>query len=234
MIGVGVLLLSLALQPLQHRGSDPLGSGARRGLCRADFVRAASAAALSLPGCAVLPLTPGPALAADAAPAAAAPDAAAVSQLRVADYAFRLSYPATWEPSSKPVKTHLLESILKGPAHKAQLGVTVDPVKISSLEEFGSIAEVSERVLKVEEGRDGVQAVELRRAVAEPGSPTYYVIEYAVASSRGKKMYLCKYCIAQRKLYVLQTQAALDSYDADADSIRTQLNSIVASFVVGG
>ena len=30
------------------------------------------------------------------------------------------------------------------------------------------------------------------------------------------------------------TQAALDSYDADADSIRTQLNSIVASFVVGG
>ena len=112
--------------------------------------------------------------------------------------------------------------------------MTVDPVKISSLEEFGSIAEVSERVLKVEEGRDGVQAVELRRAVAEPGSPTYYVIEYAVASSRGKKMYLCKYCIAQRKLYVLQTQAALDSYDADADSIRTQLNSIVASFVVGG
>ena len=69
---------------------------------------------------------------------------------------------------------------------------------------------------------------------AEPGSPTYYVIEYAVANSRGKKMYLCKYCIAQRKLYVLQTQAVLDSYDADADNIRTQLNSIVASFVVGG
>ena len=42
---------------------------------------------------------------------------------------------------------------------------------------------------------------------AEEGEPPYYLIEYLVESSRGRKVYLCKYCIYNQKLYVLQAQA---------------------------
>ena len=40
-----------------------------------------------------------------------------------------------------------------------KLGLTVDPVKIDSLEQFGTLATVTDRVLTVEEGRDGVTDV---------------------------------------------------------------------------
>ena len=40
-----------------------------------------------------------------------------------------------------------------------KLGVTVDPVRINSLEAFGSLTEVTERVLSVEKTRDGVNQV---------------------------------------------------------------------------
>lgn len=40
-----------------------------------------------------------------------------------------------------------------------------------------------------------------------------------------------KYCIANRKLYVLQAQANADAYDAD-DAVRSVLGGLVSSFKV--
>ena len=71
---------------------------------------------------------------------------------------------------------------------------------------------------------------------AEEGEPPYYLIEYLVESSRGRKVYLCKYCINNQKLYVLQAQAKQDTFDAANDaSVRETLAAAVASFgVLGG
>eukprot|EP00967_Tisochrysis_lutea_P044460 scaffold53953_cov39-Tisochrysis_lutea.AAC.1 len=80
---------------------------------------------------------------------------APLSALSDASLGYALVYPEGWAPSPKPVKTHLSESLLKGPAHKAQLGLTVDPVKIDSLEQFGSLQQV--RLLPPLPGRGGRQ-----------------------------------------------------------------------------
>ena len=115
-----------------------------------------------------------------------------------------------------------------------KVGVTVDPVKIDSLEQFGTPEQTAERVLAVEEGRDGVKSVTLRelRAESSEGEPTYYNIEYATLSSRGKKLFCCKYCIANRRLYVLQVQAKLDDFDADR-ALRDEVRAVAGSFRVG-
>ena len=186
---------------------------------------------------------------------------AAASELRDAEFAYRLTYPDDWSEAGKPVKTHLHEVLLSAPSGpaKMKLGVTVDPVKIDSLEAFGNLeqvclhrrasqarpsqiltafacSQVTSRVLGVEEGRDGVKSVKLRANAAEAadpaaGKPSYYTIEYATVNKRGDKLYCCKYCIANKRLYVLQAQASLTAFDDD-ESVRAGLRSIVGSFLV--
>ena len=97
-------------------------------------------------------------------------------------------------------------------------------------------SQVTKRVLGVEETRDGVKSVTLRANAAEAGdaeagTPSYYTIEYATVSSRGTKIFCCKYCIANRKLYVLQAQANLDAFDSDAN-VKRDLRGVVSSFQV--
>ena len=166
------------------------------------------------------------------------PAYAALSTLADAQYSYSLSYPHDWSEAGKPVKTHLHEVLLSAPSSPARmkLGVTVDPVKINSLAEFGTLDFVTKKVLGVEETRDGVKSVTLRANAAEDGDaelkrPSYYTIEYATVSSRGTKMFLCKYCICNGKLYVLQAQANLDAFDAEAE-VRDALRGVVGSFQV--
>ena len=166
---------------------------------------------------------------------AAAPLRAGGRRAELADAAlgFRLAYPADWSAAPKPVKTHQYEALLEAPAPRGvKLGLTVDPVKIDSLEQFGTLATVTDRVLTVEEGRDGVTDVKLRGAAEErPAGTLYYAIVYEVTSSRGKKVYLCRYAIARGRLFVLQLQAPADTWDADA-GVRDALGAIAASLEV--
>ena len=70
---------------------------------------------------------------------------------------------------------------------------------------------------------------------AEEGEPPYYLIEYTVESSRGRKVYVCKYCIFNKRLYVLQAQAKQDTFDAKDEagaSVRETLRAAVSSFRV--
>ena len=87
-------------------------------------------------------------------------------------------------------------------------------------------------MLAVEEGRDGVTSVTLRANAAEAGNatlgtPSYYTIDWVTVSSRGTKIYCCKYCIANvdgkgGKLYVLQAQANAAAYD-ESEEVRGAL-----------
>ena len=61
------------------------------------------------------------------------------------EFAYRVAYPSDWSDAPKPVRTHLHELLLSAPSSEARmkLGVTVDPVKIDSLEAFGNLDQVS-------------------------------------------------------------------------------------------
>ena len=167
-------------------------------------------------------------------PAAPLPARAHAAERVDDQFSYRLAYPDDWKDGSKPVKTHLHELLLSSPTGRGvKLGVTVDPVKIDSLEAFGTLEQTTERVLGVERGRDGVKEVLLRANAAEvsEGQPTYYTINYVTDSSRGTKVFCCKYCIANKRLYVLQAQANVDAFDSD-EAVRDVLRDLVKSFRV--
>lgn len=125
-------------------------------------------------------------LAAIAVASPTAPALASIANLRDEQFGYTLSYPDDWVPAPKPVKTHLSESLLQSPIRGVSLGVTVDPVKINSLTQFGTaeqasqnsaankakhddthrptrVAQVAARVLDTELTRDGVKDVFLRK-----------------------------------------------------------------------
>ena len=77
-------------------------------------------------------------LAAIAVASPTAPALASIANLRDEQFGYTLSYPDDWVPAPKPVKTHLSESLLQSPIRGVSLGVTVDPVKINSLTQFGT------------------------------------------------------------------------------------------------
>ncbi|KAL3896192.1 MAG: hypothetical protein SGPRY_013327, partial [Prymnesium sp.] len=146
-------------------------------------------------------------------------------------FKYELLLPLEWESKPKPVKTHQHEALFAGPGPGAmKAGITVDPVKIKALEDFGTPEEVAERIITVEKGRDGVKTVSLRQVDAARGSPSYYTVEYLTESSRGIKVFRCKYCITSRGLYVLQAQANANVFDAQDASVRDSVRNIVDSF----
>ena len=83
-------------------------------------------------------------LAAIAVASPTAPALASIASLRDQQFGYTLSYPDDWVPAPKPVKTHLSESLLQSPIRGVSLGVTVDPVKISSLTQFGTAEQASQ------------------------------------------------------------------------------------------
>lgn len=58
----------------------------------------------------------------------------------------------TYKKSNKPVKTHMDEVQFKK-SGGTEVGITVDPVKIDSLEQFGTPKQVAKRVLDAEVSR---------------------------------------------------------------------------------
>ncbi|CAM9566898.1 unnamed protein product, partial [Ectocarpus sp. 12 AP-2014] len=72
------------------------------------------------------------------------------------DGSFALRYPVGFKGFSKPLKTHKVEVNFKSEEVKGyEVGVAIDPVRIESLETFGTPEEVGARVLKVEQAKDG-------------------------------------------------------------------------------
>ncbi|GMH59409.1 hypothetical protein TrRE_jg13422, partial [Triparma retinervis] len=85
--------------------------------------------------------------------------------------------------TNKPLQTHLHESTWSLPP-LGTVSVTLDPVRISSLSDFGSLPVVAARVLAAEEGRDGVdEATLLYSSVLGGGG---YLVRYGTRGKRPK------------------------------------------------
>ncbi|KAJ1463015.1 hypothetical protein M885DRAFT_610045 [Pelagophyceae sp. CCMP2097] len=136
-----------------------------------------------------------------------------------ADYGF--SHPAAFESKPKPLRTHADEVLLK--RGSSQIGVVVDPVKISTLADFGTLDFVGEKVVTSERGRDGVTSAELlSTASAEQNGLLYYDLDYANECSRGDTRFLARCVVSKGKLYVFTAQAKVKDWGPDVSEALTK------------
>lgn len=144
---------------------------------------------------------------------------------------FKFSYtvtpPSNFEPGNKPLKTHLDEINFSPPDVRGYtVGVTVDPVRIGSIQEFGTPEEVAARVVTAEVNRDGVFEVTLAKDPVEDAAGCYD-IEYISDGKRGKKRFSTRIYIKDGFLYVLTVQ----SKEAEFDAVREkEVQQTVKSF----
>ena len=144
---------------------------------------------------------------------------------------FKFSYtiltPPSFEAGTKPLKTHLDEINFSPPDVRGYtVGVTVDPVRIGSIQEFGTPEEVAARVVTAEVNRDGVFEVTLAKDPVEDAAGCYD-IEYISDGKRGKKRFSTRIYIKDGFLYVLTVQ----SKEAEFDTVRArEVQQTVKSF----
>ena len=145
-------------------------------------------------------------------------------------FAYQFQPPNGAIQTGKPLKTHLDEVNFKVPETSIQFGITVDPVRINSLREFGTPEEVAAKVVLAEVNRDGVTDVTL---VLDPQQFTsqgvlYYELNYLSVGKRGLKHFVARFAIAQQKLYTMTAQCKEEDYN----EVKSRLQSAVESFSV--
>ncbi len=133
-------------------------------------------------------------------------------------FSYTVTPPSSFVASNKPLKTHLDEINFAPPDIRGYtLGITVDPVRISSIQQFGSPEEVAARVVTAEVARDGVFEVTLakdpKEDAASGGGDGGYDIEYISDGKRGKKRFVTRIYVKNGFLYVLTVQSKESEYD---------------------
>uniref|UniRef100_A0A7S1Z306 PsbP C-terminal domain-containing protein n=1 Tax=Ditylum brightwellii TaxID=49249 RepID=A0A7S1Z306_9STRA len=130
-------------------------------------------------------------------------------------YAYEFLPPAGFKEGNKPLKTHLDEVNFakEGAPRGYQYGVTVDPVRIDSLRQFGTPEEVAARVVTAEVNRDGIFQVTLVKDPVENPNNGCYEIDYLSDGKRGKKNFVTRIFIQKNMLYVLTAQAKVENYE---------------------
>jgi hypothetical protein len=161
---------------------------------------------------------------------------------RTPNYAYEFQPPSNFQAGNKPLKTHLDEANFASSSSSAatykkgyQFGITVDPVRIQSLADFGTPEEVAAKVVLAELKRDGVFDVTLMRDPVATVAPrtnrssqasSYYQLDYLSVGKRGPKRFVAKFYIADQMLYALTAQCLADDYEV----VQTELLAAVDSF----
>lgn len=122
-------------------------------------------------------------------------------------FAYSFKIPSGFLPGNKPLKTHLDEINFSSETIKSyQYGITVDPVRINSMQEFGTPEEVAAKVVLAEVKRDGVFDVTL---MEDPlAGPNFVQLNYKSEGKRGTKRFVTKFYISKQKLYALTAQVS--------------------------
>ena len=133
--------------------------------------------------------------------------------------------------SPKPVKTHEKEVYLKSESSRGfNAGVTVDKVKINSIEEFATPAALAKKVVDVEKSKDGVFEADIisygesKSPVSASARPSYD-IEYKIASSHGNNHYVIKATVVNGKLYVFTVATKEDNFPQLSETARAIVDS---------
>jgi len=142
-------------------------------------------------------------------------------------FAYQFQPPLNFEAGKKPLQTHLDEVNFKSKSQSGyQFGITVDPVRINSLRQFGTPEEVAAKVVLAEVNRDGVTDVTLIQDPYE--GPDFYQLNYKSQGKRGIKRYVAKFYISKQMLYALTAQCKEDDYS----NLEKEMLQAVDSFQV--
>lgn len=150
---------------------------------------------------------------------------------------YLLKYPESWEVTGKAGA----DVLFKDPARRGvNIGVTILPVRIDSVAEYGDLQNVSEKILQAERAKDGSLSAEMmnKESLILPGSGVQaYDYEYEVGTTRGTKRILSRVCIRDRKLYVVNGTLSCGKVDAcqfdeDGNRILKLMRQSVESFDV--
>ena len=149
---------------------------------------------------------------------------------------FRLSYPRGWEQVSKSGAALLL----RDPTDKfAQIGVTVTPIKISSLSSYGTLHEIGEKLLKAEETKEtsvpgGAVLLSEKERTGMRSGLKFYDFDYQLTTTHGKKRVMSSVVVDSGKLFIMNIQTVGRLNDSVKDPQRANpLTDYVNTFDVG-
>jgi hypothetical protein len=128
----------------------------------------------------------------------------------------------------KPLKTHVEEMNIVSTLYRGyQYGITVDPIRISSLQQFGTPTEIATKVVMAEMNRDGVQGVTLMKdPMVLCDNHNGLLLNYQSTGTRGIQRYIVKLIVStDQKLYVLTGQCRDSDYDTLANEIDQAMNN---------
>ncbi len=128
---------------------------------------------------------------------------------------FKLVPPSGWSQGSKSGAAVLF----KDPSYKFNnLGVTVTPVRVSSLEAFGTAEETADKLIAFEKNKESTKVATVNSASArkaasseagsgsESESVLYYDFDYSLETTRGNKRVVSTVTIVNSKLYIANGQ----------------------------
>nr|ADE76588.1 unknown [Picea sitchensis] len=144
---------------------------------------------------------------------------------------FTLLKPSDWNKVDKAGATVLFED---PDVRTNNIGVVVNPVRISSLKDFGTPQDVADKLLKAERKKPSTNDVQLIRIAEKAihGDIPLYELEYSLDSSRGIKRVLSAVTVASKKLYLLNISYS-DSPDKPLlPNARMRLEQVLDSFDV--
>ena len=142
------------------------------------------------------------------------------------------------------------------------LGVTVTPLKISSLDQFGAIEKAGQRILGVERAKvpttrpastrsasictpcglplspfmaqESTKSIDMtRQEVRDANGTKFYDFDYVIDTTRGTKRVLSYVTIVNKKLYIVNgTIKCSKGSCAGVDNVAQLLDSAMKSFIV--
>ncbi|KAL3161295.1 hypothetical protein ABBQ38_009651 [Trebouxia sp. C0009 RCD-2024] len=128
-----------------------------------------------------------------------------------------LDRPTSWEQTSKAGADVLFTDPLR---KSTTVGVTVNPIKIVGLQQFGDVETVRKKLIDTEKQKESTKGVMLISESSRNGKTgtLIYDIEYELDSTRGRKRILSTVAIAQKKLFIVNGNMKCDAGGCNEDS----------------
>lgn len=149
---------------------------------------------------------------------------------------YSLAVPSGWEKKEKAGADVLFED----PSRRStSVGVTVSPVRVESIQQFGTLEAVGRRLLDAEAKKESTLDVAIVGESERSGraGALLYAYEYELSSTRGRKRIVNTVTITGSKLYILNGQYKCDKEACGPDEATQQalgaLRAVASSFDAG-
>ncbi|KAL3687900.1 hypothetical protein R1sor_014209 [Riccia sorocarpa] len=142
---------------------------------------------------------------------------------------FSMLRPADWNKVDKPGASVYFED---PQSSKNNIGVTVNPVRIPSLKAFGTVDDVTQKLIAAERDKPStkeMQVIRVQERQLSKDTPLYQ-LEYTLDTSRGSKRVLTAVTVAANKLYILNIVYTDGSKSPAPVAIDDALHKVLNSF----